>query len=437
MIVHPVWIDAIHALKKFGHCHYLTWKVATSYLTRSWESHAEATQQVQKLFAPVATGPTLVLNLISYVPLILFLNWMAGFSAEYQCFIWMYSLLPTLVMGLCYYFYKFRRNMWQFNSSNVAEWLNNWAMAMAISMVSFTQLAIRHLLLLALESLLPKAWQGYVTFPMSSIESSVQNSILLLYALGLVLVMTCPVWCEGYRLVQELLERDFRLSKAEALVEIAYTTSQLAACLQLQTALAMIQVGFGFPFHFIHFAAVITEHIFFHRMVQFKFAWLHKLFHEVQPLHRLVHLEHHICKGTYPTTPAAGLWEGWLCGGTLFFCNTLACVPYLFFHAVSSGPNVVIHTMWPHKSCIQWHTLHHVANSDIYAANVPSENDKKFSRDVQKYKEKMKCSVFTRYSSASDVAGFAMSLIVGVIVHYICGIGLFHIWKECTFRFTG
>lgn len=224
MIVHPKWIDAIHALKKFGHCHYLTWKVAISYLIRSWESHAEATQQVQKLFAPVATGPTLVLNLISYVPLILSLNWMAGFSAEYQCFVWMYSLLPTLVMGLCYYFYKFRRNMWQFKSSNVAEWLNNWAMAMAISMVSFTQLAIRHLLLLALEGLLPKAWQGYVTFPMSSIESSVQNSILLLDALGLALVMTCPVWCEGYRVVQELLERDFRLSKAEALMEIAYTT---------------------------------------------------------------------------------------------------------------------------------------------------------------------------------------------------------------------
>ena len=222
-----------------------------------------------------------------------------------------------------------------------------------------------------------------------------------------------------------------------ALMEIAYTTSQLAACLQLQTALAMIQVGFGFPFHFIHFAAVITEHIFFHRMVQFKFAWLHKLFHEVQPLHRLVHLEQHICKGTYPTTPAAGLWEGWLCGGTLLFCNTLACVPYLFLHAVSSGPNAVIHTMWPHKFCIQWRTLHHLANSAIYAANVPSENDKKFSRDVQKYKEKMKCSVSTRYSSASDVAGFAMSLIVGVIVHYTCRIGLFHTWKERAFRFTG
>lgn len=435
MIVHPKWIDAIHALKKFGHCHYLTWKVAISYLIRSWESHAEATQQVQKLFGCYRSNAGLKFDLLcpssfSWV------GWqvsLPSISASFGCspccqhLSWVYATIFTNFAETCG---NSNHPMLQ-NGWTIGQWpwpfpwsrLLGWPFGMCCYW-HWKVCCRRH-------------GKAMWLFPWAPLRARCKNSILLLYALGLALVMTCPVWCEGYRVVQELLERDFRLSKAEALMEIAYTTSQLAACLQLQTALAMIQVGFGFPFHFIHFAAVITEHIFFHRMVQFKFAWLHKLFHEVQPLHRLVHLEHHICKGTYPTTPAAGLWEGWLCGGTLFFCNTLACVPYLFFHAVYSGPNAVIHTMWPHKFCIQWHTLHHLANSDIYAANVPSENDKKFSRDVQKYKEKMKCSVFTRYSSASDVAGFAMSLIVGVIVHYTCGIGLFHTWKESAFRFTG
>ncbi|CAE7946076.1 unnamed protein product, partial [Symbiodinium sp. KB8] len=157
-----------------------------------------------------------------------------------------------------------------------------------------------------------------------------------------------------------------------------------------------------YPYHYIHYAVVMVEHMFFHRMVEFKFAWLHKLYHEVQPLYRLAHLEHHICKGTYATTPAAGIWEAWLEGGTLFFCNSLACIPYLLFHAAYSGPNVVTHTMWPHKSCIQWHTLHHLVHSDVYAINVPSKMDKQFSRDVKQYQERLQCSFFVRYADASD-----------------------------------
>ena len=124
---------------------------------------------------PVPTGPTLVLNVISYVALILVLNWLAGFSEEYKRFIVLYSLLPTFVMGLCYYYYIFRQNMWQLSLSTVLGWFNNFAMAMAISMVSFTQLIFRYFSLLLLEGLLPAEWQGYITFPLSAIESSVQK----------------------------------------------------------------------------------------------------------------------------------------------------------------------------------------------------------------------------------------------------------------------
>ena len=67
----------------------------------------------------------------------------------------------------------------------------------------------------------------------------------MLYLMGLALLVTCPLWCEGFRVVQECLGRDKKLSKSEALMEILYTTSQLAVVLQVQTALAMIQMRMG------------------------------------------------------------------------------------------------------------------------------------------------------------------------------------------------
>lgn len=166
-------LTSMEALDKFVRAYAFTLKVGICYNTECWESHAEATKEVQELFVPVATGPTLVLNMISYVILVMFLNWAAGFSADYNRFIALYSLMPSLVMGLCYYYYIFRQNM-QISLSSLLGWLNNWAMAMAISLVSFSQVALRYFVLLLLEGLLPSAWQGYVTFPMSSIETSVQ-----------------------------------------------------------------------------------------------------------------------------------------------------------------------------------------------------------------------------------------------------------------------
>ena len=47
------------------------WKVALAYLGRSWEAHERATKEVQELFTPLATGPTLVMNLLTYAPSLL------------------------------------------------------------------------------------------------------------------------------------------------------------------------------------------------------------------------------------------------------------------------------------------------------------------------------------------------------------------------------
>eukprot|EP00439_Symbiodinium_sp_Y106_P011118 s5243_g1.t1 len=420
----------------FFRVYLATCRVAIGYFRGSWDAHAQASKEVQEECVPVKTGPTAVLNVIAYMPFMLVLNRLAGFSLEYQRFIAIYSLAPMLVMCLCYYYYIFRANMFQFGVSEVAGWINNWVMGTAVAMVSFTQLALRYLILLYLERFLPSWMQGYIEFPLSTIESSVQYTVLIMYALGAVLLLSCPVWCKGFQVVHDVLQRENHLSKSEAIMEILYTTSQNAVVTQLQTALAILQMNCGYPYHFIHYAVVMVEHMFFHRMVEFKFAWLHKLYHEVQPLYRLAHLEHHICKGTYATTPAAGIWEAWLEGGTLFFCNSLACIPYLLFHAAYSGPNVVTHTMWPHKSCIQWHTLHHLVHSDVYAINVPSKMDKKFSRDVKQYQERLQCSFFVRYADASDGIGFLVAFVFGILLNYGFGVGIFQVWHERVIHMT-
>ena len=66
------------------------WKVAICYLTGSWSAHADATKEIQELFVSVPTGPTLIMNVLSYVPFMFCLNSLPGFSLEYQRFIALY-----------------------------------------------------------------------------------------------------------------------------------------------------------------------------------------------------------------------------------------------------------------------------------------------------------------------------------------------------------
>mmetsp|Transcript_14714 Transcript_14714/g.17652 ORF Transcript_14714/g.17652 Transcript_14714/m.17652 type:complete len:92 (-) Transcript_14714:311-586(-) len=61
----------------------------------------------------------------------------------------------------------------------------------------------------------------------------------------------------------------------------------------------------------------------------------------------------------------------------------------------------------------------------------------KFSRDVKNYRERLQCSLFVRHPNMSDVAGFAMSICLGLTLHYLCGLGFFHVWSEGNLHFTG
>eukprot|EP00931_Biecheleriopsis_adriatica_P052058 TRINITY_DN30253_c0_g1_i1.p1 TRINITY_DN30253_c0_g1~~TRINITY_DN30253_c0_g1_i1.p1 ORF type:complete len:388 (+),score=55.17 TRINITY_DN30253_c0_g1_i1:83-1246(+) len=381
------------------------------------------------MMSSIPVGHNLVLNVLAYVPFLMLLNWLAGLSMQYQQFMFCWSLMPTLLVGIVYYGYKFGPSSFTFSWEATGAWLNNWLMANSIALVSFTQVVVHYAVLLQFEAFLPRNWQGTFSFPVSELETSVQVVVKIFAVWGLLLLASLPLWMHGYKLSLDLVGRGGDITVWETVLEIVYTTSQAAVVLQLQLPLAMIQVNLGYPFHYIHFIFALLESAMLHAMVKYKYAWLHKLAHEVRPLHHLTHMEHHVCKGIYCTTPAAGLWETWVEGGTLFFCNSLAMIPYLYFHAVVAGANVIVHTMWPHKSMVQWHTFHHVVHADIYAVNIPSAQDMEFSRDVKRLKSSLeKASPFVRHGWLSDATGFLLSAVSGVVLHYVFEIGLFQVW---------
>jgi len=168
------------------------------------------------------------------------------------------------------------------------------------------------------------------------------------------------------------------------------------------------------------------------QLTQYKFAMLHKLAHDIQPLYRMVHLEHHICKGIYPNTSSAGLWEFWLLGGTITFgMLPIVHFPYLHFTMIYFGANVLVHTMWPSRRWVQWHTLHHIVLSDVYNVNIPSEHDKLFSKDVKKYEAALaKESLFVQLPWLSDAVAAALMGVAMVCFHYSLGWSLFAVWHE-------
>uniref|UniRef100_A0A7S3PKE1 Fatty acid hydroxylase domain-containing protein n=1 Tax=Aplanochytrium stocchinoi TaxID=215587 RepID=A0A7S3PKE1_9STRA len=142
------------------------------------------------------------------------------------------------------------------------------------------------------------------------------------------------------------------------------------------------------------------------------------------------HIEHHICKGVYPTTSAAGLWEFYLMGHSITFQFFLYGYPYVAFQMIYTGANIVVHTMWPHAYLLQWHTLHHTVLADVYNVNIPSDYDVHFSKDFKKYDAVLsETSLFVRYKWLSDAfAGLLMPL--GVGVYHMMGWGLQHVMKD-------
>jgi hypothetical protein len=412
----------------------LTWKVFLASWQKDWKKQSTEISQLRALFHPIDLTPNLMWNVIMFNAVTAMLLYFADFSKEFQLLTLVWVELPCIAGSFFYYSYKFGSDaVTKLTFTNLSLWIQNWITMQGIAFTCLTQSAIVYLAGLLVEPFLPSSLQYSVSFPKETYEEYLPICVYCFWGLFGILLLSLPVWRDGYNLSMEVAGRNVTMSLSETFVELVYQTSQSSSYLFLVTALFMILQNWGFRFHLIHFMLATIETLLINQAVQFKFCILHQLMHEIRPLYAMTHIEHHICKGIHPTSSAAGLWEYWLAGqGIFFMVQAFTALPFVIFQSIYAGANVVVHTMWPSEKLMQWHTLHHTLLVDIYNVNVPSPYDREHSAAVKKYQSKLEeVSPFVRYEALSDLASFALMGVVGVFFHYVLGIGIGYVdWTK-------
>jgi hypothetical protein len=211
-------------------------------------------------------------------------------------------------------------------------------------------------------------------------------------------------------------------------MELLYQTCQSGSLnfLVIPTVV-LLQHHYHFRIYTLHMVLAFIETALINYAVQYKFCIQHQLMHEIKALYAMTHVEHHICKGIHPTTSAVGVWESWTSGIGIGFATLvgLGPIPFLSLQMIYVGANLVVHTMWPVPSLLQWHTLHHTVLADVYNVNIPSRHDREHSKAVAKLDEKLRqISPFVRYEFLSDLVALGFMVVLGAIFHYGFGVGV-------------
>ena len=407
----------------------LTWKIFVASWRKDWANQSKEITKLRLLFQGTEIAPTAMWNVFFFNAMcICMLHW-AGFSESFRQFHLLCVALPCITGSACFYHYKFGSSIWNLNLQNLSLWLQNWFNMQGIALACITQTAIVYVAGLAVEPLLPNSIQYSVVLPSEAYEQYLPVCVYCFWVLFLLLVFTLPLWRDGYNLSMRVAGRNATMTLMETFVELLYQTCHSACGLFFSTALVVVQVNAGFPIHLIHLILATAEILLFNQSVQLKFCILHQIMHEIKPLYNMVHIEHHICKGVHPTSMTTGLWESWMSGGTnLIMAHFLFYLPYLLVQSVFTGPNLIAHTMWPRKDLLQWHTLHHTILADIYSVNIPSPYDRECSETVKKYSKELEAvSPFIRNENLSDIAAFALMILIGLFFHYALGLGIGHV----------
>eukprot|EP00756_Hemistasia_phaeocysticola_P064209 Hpha_TRINITY_DN7598_c0_g1::TRINITY_DN7598_c0_g1_i1::g.18930::m.18930 len=403
-------------------------QLSLAFLRGDDKGIARATQSLDKMFGTTPIPPTLVLNIISFnVMLVLFRH--LACSPEFQVWAIYWSTLPSIVGSLGFYIYRygFSATFLSLSPETLGRWVSNWCAMASIASYSFFLSAAYYGLVLVVEPFLPQVLQGVVHVPLSVIETSVMYCTYMLYGLGAVLLLTLPVWQHAYKVNTKMFGKNMQIPNSEMALELMYYTCQSTTAMQFSTGICLVQTQFlGLPFHTAHLVGEGICCALANYSLSLKFIWLHMLQHEIKPLYSMTHLEHHLPKSIFPTTSAYGVWEIFICGGSCFLSPALSSIPYLLFHLIYCGANIVVHTMFPFDWAAQWHTAHHILGADIYNANIPSGYDVAHSKSYAKHHEALeKISPFVRVGSFSDALGFALTILIGVGMHYGLGIGIF------------
>mmetsp|Transcript_22258 Transcript_22258/g.29660 ORF Transcript_22258/g.29660 Transcript_22258/m.29660 type:complete len:428 (-) Transcript_22258:527-1810(-) len=408
----------------------LTWKIYFYSWLKRWDDQKRGIEALGVWFKPLQVEPTCTLNIVTYNACVLVLLRVVGFSAKFQSWALYWYILPSLAGSWLFLQNTYGKRMWAVTPALAINWLCNWFAMFGIGLASLSISMIIYVLGLVLEPMLPKALHYTFSFPLELMELSLQHAVYFMGGMLIFLLLTLPVWAEGYRLNMEVVGRKSNLSYAELALEIVYQASHGCAALFFSAPCAMLYETCGVPLHVIHYLAFGLELVFINSVTQYKFCVLHQLMHDIRPLYHMAHIEHHICKTIHPVSSAVGLWETMVEGGGPFLGGVgLSNIPYFFLQVIYTGANVVVHTMWPAKCLVQWHTLHHVVLADIFNVNIPSPRDEESSKYFARYNQTLEeMSVFVRLKWLSDVTAFAFVLAAGAFAHYVLGGGVVHAW---------
>jgi len=408
------------------------WQLFFANARNRWKDQAQLTTQIGELFKPVDVAVNLVLNLIMWNIAHLSIAYAAGFSWRFLRFSMIFIVLPSLLGGSVYIHHKYGQRMWTLSLTTLKAWLHNWMLVNSIALVCWTQQLSLHAILLMLEPWLPGKLQGTLTFPLHVMENYVINSCVAFHVASIVLLLTIPVWKFSHQLNMQLVGRRSEMTSYECFLEIVYTGSSSMSVAGLIIPVVVLQSKLGVPFHRVHVLVGALEILLVNQIAKYKFQMLHQLAHDIKPLYHMVHIEHHICKGIYPTTSAAGLWEFWMLSGSFgFFEAAIRSLPYVHMNMIYGGANILVHTMWPWKSWAQWHTLHHVVLADVYSVNIPSDHDRAFSKDFARYHDTLcRVSPFVRHEWLSDATSAIFMIFSGLLLHYGLGWSIFAVWHE-------
>ncbi|CAB9525220.1 expressed unknown protein [Seminavis robusta] len=415
----------------------LTWKLYLYYVMEDWAGRERTIGEMKVHFVkgiPVASN--LVWNVVMFVWMQAILIHWANFSPAFEQFCGLTVLLPCLLGSLSYYCFKYGIHAVAtalVDGSTLMGWIHNWLAMQGPTMVALTHSSLFYVAGIVLQPyVLPPQWDFSLQFPKDLYEEYLTLCVYWFAALTLFCLITLPLSKQGYHVAMTAAGRhNITISYLEAFMELIYQSAQGTSILFTIIPLVVILQDYcQFRVYTLHMIMTAIEIAKYNYPVNHKFCITHQMMHEIQPLCQMTHIEHHVCKGIYPTSPAAGLWENWVFGHSIFVTQLvgMAPVPYSFLQGMYMGANLVVHTMWPHPKLLQWHTLHHTILADVYSVNNPSDYDKDHSQSVKVLHAKLQAvSPFVRYEFLPEFLATVLVVTCGLVMHYGLGLGLGHV----------
>ena len=84
-----------------------SWQVMLCFFARKYDVHKKVISEMKEGFYSIPLEHNLVLNMLSYCAFVCTMNWLIGFSEEHQKFVIMWSIIPSLIAGMAYYYYLY------------------------------------------------------------------------------------------------------------------------------------------------------------------------------------------------------------------------------------------------------------------------------------------------------------------------------------------